>query len=71
MARDRDADKLRPDTNEIAFRAVQAALGRADKPQPPGSEKKNPKAARRGRKRKASGGGRAQKARSKRSKSTA
>ena len=32
MPRDKDADKLRPDTNEIAYGVVQAALGGADKP---------------------------------------
>jgi hypothetical protein len=50
MPRDKDADKLRPDANEIAFRAVQAALGEADRPQPPGSRAKNPEAVARGRK---------------------
>lgn len=48
----RDADddsKLRPDTNEIAFRTVQAALGEAPKPLPPGEGDKNPKAVKRGR----------------------
>lgn len=60
--RDSDADKLRPDANEIAFRTVQAALGQADKPQPPGSGSKKPEAVRRGRKGgKKGGGGRAQK----------
>lgn len=33
---DRDADKLRPDTNNIASRAIQAALGLAPKPEPSG-----------------------------------
>jgi len=50
MPRDRDADKLRPDTNEIAFRTVQAALGEAEKPEPPGQGPKHPKAVKRGRK---------------------
>jgi len=50
MPRDRDADKLRPDTNEIAFRTVQAALGEAEKPEPPGKGPKHPVAVRRGRK---------------------
>jgi hypothetical protein len=42
MPRDRDADKLWPDTNEIAFRTVQAALGEAKKPEPPGAGEKRP-----------------------------
>lgn len=50
MPRDRDADKLRPDTNEVAFRTVQAALGEAEKPEPPGQGPKHPKAVKRGRK---------------------
>lgn len=62
MPKDSDAAKLRPDTNEIAFRAVQAALGDAEKPQPPGSRAKNPEAVSRGRKGgKKGGGGRAKK----------
>jgi len=32
---DRDPDKLRPDVNELAFKTVQAALGKAEKPVPP------------------------------------
>ncbi|MGD0991163.1 MAG: hypothetical protein ABR998_01660 [Gemmatimonadales bacterium] len=50
MPRDRDADKLRPDTNEIAFRTVQAALGEGEKPEPPGHGSKHPAAVKRGRK---------------------
>lgn len=42
--------KLRHDVNEIAYRTVQAALGDAPKPQPPGEGEKNPEAVRRGRK---------------------
>lgn len=72
MPRDRDADKLRPDANEIAFRAVQAALGETDKPQPPGSRAKNPEAVARGRKGgKKGGGGRAKKLSAKRRKKIA
>ena len=62
MPRDRDADKLRPDANEIAYRTVQAALGVTDKPQPPGVRAKSPEAVARGRKGgKRGGGGRAKK----------
>ena len=43
-------NKLRRDVNETAFDVAQGALGEADKPQPPGSGKKNPEAVRRGRK---------------------
>ena len=50
MPRNRDADKLRPDVNEIAFRAVQAAIGETPKPLPPGEGQPNPKAVKRGRK---------------------
>jgi hypothetical protein len=50
MPRDRDADKLRPDTNEIAYRTVQALVGEIDKPLPPGEGEKNPEAVKRGRK---------------------
>ena len=42
MPTDRDADKLRPDTNEIAYRTVRAALGEAEKPEPPGEGEKEP-----------------------------
>jgi len=49
--------KLRRDANETAFDVVQGALGEADKPQPPGSRKKNPEAVRRGRKGGLKGGG--------------
>ena len=49
MPRDRDDSKLRPDTNEIAFGTVQAALGEAPKPTPPGEGQPNPEAVRRGR----------------------
>ncbi len=48
MAHDPDGSKLRPDTNEIAYRTVQAALGGAEKPQPPGKGTPNPKAVKRG-----------------------
>ena len=34
MPTDRDADKLRPDTNEIAYRTVQAALAAVRPPDP-------------------------------------
>lgn len=50
MPRDRDDAKLRPDTNEIAYRTVQAAIGEAPAPTPPGQGEKNPKAVKRGRK---------------------
>jgi len=50
MPRDRGADKLRPDTNEIAFRTVQAALRQAEKPELPEKGPKHPAAVRRGRK---------------------
>lgn len=50
MPRDRDESKLRPDANDIAFRTVQAALGDAPKPRPPGDGEKNPEAVRRGQK---------------------
>lgn len=46
----RKKPKLRPDVNEIAFRTVQAAVGDAKKPRPPGTGEKNPEAVRRGRK---------------------
>lgn len=49
MPRDRDSDKLRLDANEIAFRTVQAALGKTEKPQAPGRGAPNPKAVKRGR----------------------
>jgi len=49
--------KLRRDVNETAFDVAQGALGEADKPQPPGSGKKNPEAVRRGRKGGLKGGG--------------
>jgi hypothetical protein len=42
MPRDRDADKLRPDANEIAYRTVQAALGEVETPEPPGQGPKPP-----------------------------
>lgn len=47
--RDRDDSKLRPDANEIAFRTVQAALGEAPKPMPPGEGEPKREAVRRGR----------------------
>ena len=49
MPRDRDADKLRPDANEIAYRTVQAALGLVEKPEPAGQREKRPAAVKRGR----------------------
>ena len=53
--------KLRRDLNETAFDVVQAALGEAPKPQPPGEGEPNPEAVKRGRK----GGQRGGKARAK------
>jgi len=50
MPRDRDSEKLRADTNEIAYRIAQAALGEAQKPEPPGKGTKHPTAVKRGRK---------------------
>ena len=50
MPRDRDDSKMRPDVNEIAFRTVQAAIGEAPKPLPPGEGPPNTKAVKRGRK---------------------
>ena len=61
MPRDKDADKLRPDANEIAYRTVQAVLGLTEKPEPPGKGTKHPTAVKRGRK----GGRRGGKARAK------
>ena len=50
MPRDRDADKLRPDANEIAYRTIRAALGEAERPEPSGKGPKHPAAVKRGRK---------------------
>ncbi len=60
MPQDSDESKLRQDTNEIAERVARAALGEAERPQPPGARAKHPEAVKRGRKGgKKGGGGRA------------
>ncbi len=48
-----DADKLRPDVAETAYRTVQAAIGEGERPVPPQERteaEKNPDAVKRGRK---------------------
>lgn len=48
-----DADKLRPDVAETAYRTVQAAIGEGERPVPPSERteaEKNPEAVARGRK---------------------
>lgn len=40
--------KLRLDANEIAFRTLQAAIGEAQKPTPPGTGEPHPEAVKRG-----------------------
>jgi len=47
--RDRDADKLREDANEAAFRTLQEALGERPKTVPGQPGEKNPEAVKRGR----------------------
>ena len=49
----KDADKLRPDVAETAYRTVQAAIGEGERPVPPQERteaEKNPEAVERGRK---------------------
>ena len=48
--RDRDADKLREDANEAAFRTLQEAIGERPKTKPGEPGEKNPEAVKRGRK---------------------